>query len=273
MSKTRSERLARASITGASKLEVKGYWPESNVPVDDLPTLHPTIPIATGYRWSQIWLGCLVRGEISETVILKIFQGSMFPRDIEMTHPIDPETLAHNEAEAFSAMIALQGTVVPLSYGFFNILVDDVEDVIVHVMEFVNASTLEELQYPRSSSQSCHPSVKPDSLVAALQLIHGCDICHQDLNQSNVLITPTSRVVFVDFAMSKVSQDTASKDEDMHNLLLIMLSHGHESSQLETGFSSEILATVRTSPRPRYEVDIDALWRRPPPNLKWTSVM
>ncbi|KAH8804244.1 hypothetical protein DL96DRAFT_637073 [Flagelloscypha sp. PMI_526] len=216
MSNTENERPVRATITGASKLEVKGCWPESTALVDDLPTLYPTIPISTGYRWSQIWLGCLVRGETSETVVLKIFQGSMFPRDLEMTHPIDPKDLAHNEAEAFNAMTALQGTVIPTSYGFFNILVDDVEDVVVHVMEFVNAPTLEELECPRSSSQSSHPSVKPDLLVAALQLIHDCDVCHQDLNQSNVLITHTSRVVFIDFAMSKVSQDAMSKDDDMH---------------------------------------------------------
>ncbi|KAH8804245.1 kinase-like domain-containing protein [Flagelloscypha sp. PMI_526] len=267
MSETNTEQPARTTITSRSKLEVKGCWPESTVLVDDLPTLHPTTPLATGYLWSQVWMGCLVRGDASEPVVLKIFQGSMFPQKLELTHPIDPKSLAHNEAEAFNAMIALQGNVVPKSYGFFKSLVDGVEDVIIHVMEFINAPTLDQLEYP----QFPHPTVKLEHMLGALDLIHDCDVCHQDLSPHNILITPTSRVVFIDFAMSKISQDTLSKYADVRDLLYIVPLNMDKSSKLGTGSMEEMPLILRKKRAPRPEVNVSELWKRPlPPNLTWT---
>ncbi|KAH8836122.1 hypothetical protein DL96DRAFT_1576789 [Flagelloscypha sp. PMI_526] len=242
-------------ITRTSSLTVLGRWPE---PTD----------------------GNFLHDQKRHTVVMKFFQSSMFPRD--SNDGLTANDFALNEVHAFLAMTAIQGKVVPLSHGFFSVCIDAQEVVIVHVMEFINATTLAQVDKSQYLS-SLHMVANPLDFVSALEQIHNCGVCHQDMNASTILIQPSCtnpRPVFIDFGLARVYKETdddatmnafiKAKLADQKCLIRILIVVGYQVPQLRRLLPEELFANVRERPPPVCDVDVAELWKSTPPPAKWS---
>jgi len=74
------------------------------------------------------------------------------------------EVDAHKEAWAYQRLYSLQGSLIPHSYGFFDVILPSTDLVYVHVMEFVGykrlVDKLPELEL--KEYDSCNATLAPN---------------------------------------------------------------------------------------------------------------
>ncbi|THU90866.1 hypothetical protein K435DRAFT_863951 [Dendrothele bispora CBS 962.96] len=142
-------------------------------------------------------------------VVFKIFQESLFPKTDEGEGALSGIDLAQKEARAYRAMKSLQGTDVPVSYGFHKALVcyhrGEYEPCFIHILQFIPLSPLNCILSPLTDDTI---SSLLDSFIPSLHRIHQCGIAHNDLDLANVLVQTASEspqiisnVYFIDFAI------------------------------------------------------------------------
>ncbi|GAA6004868.1 hypothetical protein JCM10207_008434 [Rhodosporidiobolus poonsookiae] len=80
-------------------------------------------PLATGKSlWSQVWRADLRMSGEAHSVVLKLYMEALFPRPEE---PVGrewrrAELNALSEADSYAAFAPLQGSIVPICYGFYR---------------------------------------------------------------------------------------------------------------------------------------------------------
>ena len=125
-----------------------------------------------------------------------------------------------SEADAFSRLTSLQGTVVPKSYGLGNIVPPEntrgIQPLAV-LMEYIPGTPLADAEVGK---MNLPPSIfRP--LLDAVKKFKDLSVYHSDINDHNVLISPSeapTRAILIDFGCAGVREDGESEEEWMRNV-------------------------------------------------------
>jgi len=176
-------------------------------------------------RWdckAQIWKAT-VRGK---PVVAKIYQACFVgeaPSWISASNRVwdfyPEEEEAHREAWAFGRLHSLQGSVIPYSYGFFDVVLPSSDVACVHIMEFIGYKTIENSwldheTVPEVPKDILSPSdvLPPPAIVFAVDMlmaimeVQRLGVIHSDIVTENFLLTPEGSrpsMVLIDFGSSR----------------------------------------------------------------------
>ncbi|TDL19040.1 hypothetical protein BD410DRAFT_806139 [Rickenella mellea] len=248
-----------------------------------------TASICTGMdRYSQVWLGAILLSDTSTTtVVIKIFQQSLFPDDSD-SRSHHAAKLPKTEAYLFVDMKSLQGREVPWSYGFYKFKLPHGEIAIGHVMEYIPAPTcallLEqisstglasrrvdvEVSGEKSSPFSC---IQIKSMAMAIYQIHNCNVAHRDVDVRHMLIADWvefTGVVFLDFTWAG-AVDPESVKRDAQRVIKILKKFNVQDRDIEEWYhnhSTEVWARmfsdVKFSGGRRRYPELVKIWNNPP---------
>ncbi|KYH42195.1 MAG: p53-regulating protein kinase [Candidatus Bathyarchaeota archaeon B26-2] len=98
-------------------------------------------------------------------------------------------------------------------------MVDPSEATII--MEFVEGKTVKQVLDGLSKEERAHLCVQIGELIGRL---HKGGIIHGDLTTSNMILTPSGKVVLVDFGLSEQSEEVESRGVDLHLMKRALLS-------------------------------------------------
>ncbi|EJD37820.1 hypothetical protein AURDEDRAFT_187928 [Auricularia subglabra TFB-10046 SS5] len=147
------------------------------------------------------------RGEMSTTeggsvsVAVKIYQGSLHPAMDYLKYQMDlTDTNGQEfwnttllpyikEYKAYEWMKDLQGTVIPIVYGFFEVALPSSEPAIAMIMEFIPTEPIPQFQEGRILYQTDFNDLM-SGLSAALHMISHCGVVHGfDASPTNMIWT------------------------------------------------------------------------------------
>jgi serine/threonine protein kinase len=120
-----------------------------------------------------------------------------------------------SEADAFSRLTSLQGTVIPKFYGSGNVVPPEntrgIQPLAI-LMEYVHGTPLANIE---AGKVNMPPAIfRP--LLDAVKKFKVLGVFHSDINDHNVLVSPSeapTRAVLIDFGCAGVRQDGESEEE------------------------------------------------------------
>ncbi|EJT98123.1 hypothetical protein DACRYDRAFT_118878 [Dacryopinax primogenitus] len=195
---------------------------------DESISLSLTRGLQTGKdRWAQVWLASVHIPRTTEhpQVVVKLLQEAFFPHpgdDIDDDDYVTegaslhtPIGICRNEAWAFTQLRPLQGLLLPHSYGFYHLELPCGQNVIGHVMEYVEGHALKRDYQGMIDGSFYSAERRSESRAAVVQLafnvycLHLCDVHHGDVSPNNVLQIPGKLpfFVFLDFARASAYSD------------------------------------------------------------------
>ncbi|KAF8510311.1 hypothetical protein JB92DRAFT_443581 [Gautieria morchelliformis] len=103
-------------------------------------------------------------------------------------------------------MRALQGRIVPWSYGFCKCVLPNGETTFGHVMEVIDGPTASTTTADGLGLDDVGVFNLADPLATAVHEMHECGVAHRDIKEDNVIIhhNPSNRdcnVVLLDFSL------------------------------------------------------------------------
>lgn len=165
-------------------------------------------------RYSQVYRGTFDDAPDGGSVIVKVYQTSLFSEDdllcIARRKPYDVDPfdeicqLFKQEYWAYGRLQALQGTVVPHVYGFFEVMLHNGEPTVALVMEDIKA---EDPDIYLASSPDARNALA-SRLLLSLHAVLACGVAPGDLAKRNVLLCK-SRVILIDFAPVRGTEQDA----------------------------------------------------------------
>ncbi|EJT98118.1 hypothetical protein DACRYDRAFT_111098 [Dacryopinax primogenitus] len=181
-------------------------------PTDDPETVSLTLTTSfqTGTdRWAQVWLATTPQ---KRRVVVKLFQEALFPRTyksgFECYASWSAVALSGVEAWGYEQAKALQGLLLPHSYGFYRFELPCRQIVVGLVMEYIEGHSFKR-DYEAmvdGSFYSMESRLKREPVLQQLALsvycLHLCGVHHGDLSVRNIkqLPGPSPFFVFLDFA-------------------------------------------------------------------------
>ncbi|TFK51531.1 hypothetical protein OE88DRAFT_1659592 [Heliocybe sulcata] len=174
-----------------------------------------TEPLSTGRgKYSQVWKAEAIGAEGDALpVVVKLFQGSLFPEPKMIGQKLDPETLmqeevSHREAWAYERLRPAQGTIVPYSYGFYNVKLPCNDVVCAHIMEYIQGTSLGTYAATYGGHENQEETEKVmTTMTKVAYALHVLGVAHCDWSWRNIRVSPHGRVVIFDFGMAMNVED------------------------------------------------------------------
>jgi len=170
---------------------------------------------------SQVWIAQV--NDIHELAVVKIFQECLLDEDPcwlsgQIMGFCPEDELSHREAWAYHNLGHLQGSMIPHSYGFYDVTMPSGDISCMHILERLNGMTLENYLERWECRSRDQRSVYEALAAGTMQVIMAsrrAGVLHRDLMQNNFMVLdsrdsgglPTSRpeVVLLDFGFARSS--------------------------------------------------------------------
>ncbi|EIN04273.1 hypothetical protein PUNSTDRAFT_138668 [Punctularia strigosozonata HHB-11173 SS5] len=188
--------------------------------------------------FTQVYLGTLrVGAGKPRSVCLKIYQQSLcqFPKEDCFDENDDWSDIwrsaaqtAAIEAWAYRQLKSFQGSLIPYSFGFYKIRLPNDEISIVHVLEYLDAIRLSDLDRATIEQRvRCDIFDVIDDLLSKLDQMHAMGVVHGDINWHNVMLMrqipdddPSSALVVIDFNLAQPSDESNKFHDAVHTVEL-----------------------------------------------------
>lgn len=197
------------------------YFDSLRLNSDSLPEFRVILntSLSTGLaKFAQVWKAeVMCPNGPSLAVVVKIFQGSLFPqpqwldrhRIIDQGTPLQEE-VAHCEAWAYERLRPAQGTVVPYSYGFYLVELPCKDIVCAHIMEFVDG--VSPATYSRSFGGYVNEEKTEKFLITiakSVYTLHCLGVVHRDIGWWNILVPGLhpGACILIDFSSARSLED------------------------------------------------------------------
>ncbi|EPQ52059.1 hypothetical protein GLOTRDRAFT_132183 [Gloeophyllum trabeum ATCC 11539] len=183
-------------------------------------------PLSTGLeKFAQVWKAdAICRDGTVFPVVAKLFQGSLFPEPqwLEYDNVLDEdyplqEEVSHREAWAYERLRSARGTIIPYSYGFYDVQLPCGSVACTHIIEYIDGvtpGTYCKMYGGQANQEQTHKFMT--TLTKSVYALHCLGVAHYDISWRNVLVPKIhlGSAVMFDFgrAMSLSSEVESPED-------------------------------------------------------------